>query len=65
MEQAHAMYIPESRRAQIDQIEIARLELMETAIKNDRWKEHKRSLFPVKPTERDLLVLGNYGQRAR
>jgi len=64
------MYLPKSCRVQIDQIETARLklvesarlELMEAAIKKGRWKEYKRSLFPVKPTERYLLVLGNYGQ---
>jgi Fe2+ or Zn2+ uptake regulation protein len=35
---------------------------VEEAIKKDKWKECKRSLFPLKPTERYLLVLGIYGQ---
>jgi hypothetical protein len=64
------MYIRKIRRFQIDKVlalidksKIVRIErARETAIKNGRWKESKPSFFPVKPTERYLLVLGTYGR---
>jgi hypothetical protein len=69
------MYTPKTRfevdlheiHLRLDRMEVARYEslrreLMLAAIKAGRWKECKSSLFPAKPTERYLLVLGNYGQ---
>jgi hypothetical protein len=51
-----------ARRAQIDQFEFARLDLIEAKIRNGTWKDHKSSFFPAKPMERYLFVLVVYGQ---